>query len=87
MVEAFLDVCRELNLGSDNQAKEAIAEQILGFAQRGEHDRELLEKMAISAWRAEHIVTDFRPHPISPRPGNSVPESPISCGKDGPKEP
>lgn len=51
MVEAFLDVCRELNLGSDNHAKEAIAEQILSFAQRGEHDQECLRKMALSAWR------------------------------------
>ena len=87
MVEAFLDVSRELNLGSDNQAKEAIAEQILGFAQRGEYDRETLRKMAISAWRAKHIVIDFRRHPVSTRPGNSVPERLMSRAKEKPKEP
>ena len=66
MVEAFLDVCRELNLRAIS-AKDAIAEQILGFAQRGEHDRECLRKMAISAWRAQAYryrfpaTSDFTP--------------------------
>ncbi len=86
MVEAFLDVCRELNVGSDNLAKEAIAEQILGFAQRGEHDQECLRKMALSAWRAKHIVIDFRRCPVSLQPGNSVPGRPMSDTKDKPKE-
>jgi hypothetical protein len=82
MVEAFLDVCRELNLEGDSHAKDAIAEQILGYAQRGEHDRECLRKMAVSEWRINHTVIDFGRHPVSPRPGNSVPEHLMSRAKD-----
>jgi hypothetical protein len=53
MAAAFLDLCRELDLGEHDPLREVIARQVIEFGRRGERDPVQLKElvmMAIRAW-------------------------------------